>query len=62
MEKSKKLSKHEAAQRLRAKMLKNEEIYWTLDDLLKETQVAGLFSRFLKESKFKSVKDANVEK
>ena len=27
-----------------------------------ETQVAGLFSRFLKESKFKSVKKTDIEK
>ena len=30
--------------------------------MITETQVAGFFSRFLKEYKFKSVKDTNVEK
>ena len=43
-------------------MLKNEEGHWTWDDLFTENQVAWLCSMFLKESTFKSVKDADVEK
>ena len=46
IEKSKKVSKHEAAKRIRIKIQKNEEGCWTADNLLNETQVAGLFSRY----------------
>ena len=55
IEKSKKVSKHEAVKRLRIKIRRNEEGCWTAEDLLKETQVAGLFSSFLKQSKVKSM-------
>ena len=62
IENSKKASKHEAVKIIRAKIHKNEEGHWTSDYLLEETQVSGLFSRFLNEYKFKSVKDNDVEK
>ena len=68
IEKSKKVSKHEAVKRIRIKIQRNEEGCWTAEDLLNETQVAGLFSRFLKESKVKSaqneelhIEDAGIE-
>ena len=59
IEKSKKASKHEAMKRIRIKIQKNKEGCWTTDNLLNETQVAGLFSRYLKESKLKSTVNKN---
>ena len=62
IDKSNKLSKYEAVERLRVKMQKHEESHCTSDDLLTKNEVAGFFITFLKESKFKFVKHNNVEK
>ena len=62
IEKSNKVSKHEVLKRIRTEIQMNEEGCWTAEELVTETQVAGLFSRFLKESKWKSIENNNVAK
>ena len=48
--------------RIITKIQRNEEGCWTSEDLVTETQVAGLFFRFLKESKLKPIKNINIAK
>ena len=53
--KFKKVSKHKAIKRIKIKIQRNKEGYWIIENLLNKTQVVGLFSRFLKESKVKTM-------
>ena len=58
IDKSKKVSKHVAAKRLRSKMITNQKGRCTSDYLLSDNHASGLFSIFLKESKQKVVQKA----